>query len=133
MTGVQTCALPISAIIEAATGVGLLAAPAVLARLLLGGTLDTPAALTVARVGGTALLAISVACWLSRENGRTLVAAMLLYNVVVAGLLVHAALALALSGLGLWPAVILHAVMTVWCVTTLLRQPGTLPQAIHPD
>jgi hypothetical protein len=125
--------LTITAIIEAATGVGLLAVPAVLARLLLGGTLDTPAALTVARVGGTALLAISVACWLSRENGRALVAAMLLYNAVVAGLLVHAALALALSGLGLWPAVILHAVMTVWCVTTLLRQPGTLPQAIHPD
>ena len=125
--------LTLTAIIEAVTGAGLLAAPAVLARLLLGGTLDTPAALTVARVGGTALLAISVACWLSRENGRALVAAMLLYNVVVAGLLVHAALALALSGLGLWPAVILHAVMTVWCVTTLLRQPGTLPQAIHTD
>jgi hypothetical protein len=129
--------LTLTAIIEAATGAGLLAAPAVLARLLLGGTLDTPAALTVARVGGTALLAISVACWLSRENGRengrALVAAMLLYNVVVAGLLVHSALALALSGLGLWPAVILHAVMTVWCVTTLVRQPGTLPQAIHPD
>ena len=125
--------LTLTAIIEAATGVGLLAAPAVLAQLLLGGTLDTPAALTVARVGGTALLAISVACWLSRENGRALVAAMLLYNVVVAGLLVHSALALALSGLGLWPAVILHAVMTVWCVTTLLRQPGTLPQASNPD
>jgi len=125
--------LIITAAIEGGTGIGLLAAPAVLAQLLLGGTLDTPAALTVARVGGTALLAISVACWLSRENGRALVAAMLLYNVVVAGLLVHAALALALSGLGLWPAVILHAVMTVWCVTTLLRQPGTLPQAIHPD
>jgi hypothetical protein len=125
--------LTLTAIIEAATGVGLLAAPALLARLLFGGTLDTPAALTVARVGGTALLAISVACWLSRENGRALVSAMLLYNVVAAGLLVHSALALALSGLGLWPAVILHAVMTVWCVTTLLRQPGTLPQAIHTD
>ena len=125
--------LTLTAIIEAATGAGLLAAPAVLAQLLVGGTLDTSAALTVARVGGTALLAISVACWLSRENGRALVVAMLLYNVVVAGLLVHAALALTLSGIGLWPAVILHAVMTVWCVTTLLRQPGTLPQAIHPD
>ena len=66
--------LTITAIIEAATGLGLLAAPAVLARLLLGGMIDTPAALTVARVGGSALLAISVACWLSRENCRALVA-----------------------------------------------------------
>jgi hypothetical protein len=50
--------LTITAIIEFATGLGLLAAPATLAQLLLGGTLDTPAALTVARVGGAALLAI---------------------------------------------------------------------------
>ncbi len=111
--------LTITAIIEAATGLGLLAAPAFVAQLLLGGTLDTPAALTVARVGGTALLAISVACWLSRENGRALVVAMLLYNVVVIGLLVHGALALALSGVGLWPAVVLHLAFAVWCMASL--------------
>ena len=40
---------------------------------------------------GAALISISVACWLSRENGRSVVAAMLLYNVIVAGLLLHAA------------------------------------------
>ena len=111
--------LTITAIIEAATGAGLLAAPAVLARLLLGATLDAPAAVTVARVGGTALLAIGVACWLSREDGRALVAAMLLYNVVVVGLLVSAALVLALSGLGLWPAVALHLGFAFWCMACL--------------
>lgn len=111
--------LTITAIIEAATGLGLLAAPAVLAQLLLGGTLDTPAALTVARVGGTALLTISVACWLSRENGRALVAAMLLYNIFVVGLLIHAAFALALSGLGLWPTVALHLAFAFWCMACL--------------
>jgi len=106
--------LTITAIIETATGLGLLAAPAVLAQLLLGGTLDTPAALTVARVGGAALITISVACWLSRENGRALVAAMLLYNVVVVGIL-----ALALSGLGLWPAIALHLAFAFWCMACL--------------
>ena len=70
--------LTITAIIEAATGLGLLVAPAVLARLLLGGTLDTPAALTVARVAGAALLSLGVACWLARDDGRALVIAMLL-------------------------------------------------------
>ena len=34
--------LALSAMIEAATGLGLLMAPAALARLLLSGTLDTP-------------------------------------------------------------------------------------------
>ena len=111
--------LTITAIIEAATGIGLLVVPAVLARLLLGGTLDTPAALTVARVAGTALLAIGVACWLSRENGRSLVAAMLLYNVLVVGILLHARLALALSGLGLWPTVALHLAFALWCMACL--------------
>jgi hypothetical protein len=111
--------LTITAIIEAATGLGLLVAPAVLARLLFGGTLDTPVALTVARVGGTALLAVSVACWLSRENGHALVAAMLLYNVVVVGVLVYAALALPLSGPGLWPTVVLHLAFSFWCMACL--------------
>lgn len=115
--------LTITAIIEAGTGLGLLAAPTVLARLLLGGTLETPVALTVARVGGTALLSISIACWLSRENGGALVAAMLLYNVVVVGLLVYAALALALSGLGLWPAIALHLAFAFWCITCLRSKP----------
>jgi hypothetical protein len=117
--------LTITAIIEAATGLGLLMAPTLLAQLLLGGTLDTPAALTVARVGAAALLAISVACWLSRENGRALVIAMLLYNVVVVAILVHAALALALSGPGLWPAIALHLAFAFWCIACLQRASKT--------
>ena len=125
--------LTITAIIEAATGLGLLAAPAMLARLLLGGTLDTSAALTVAGVGGAALLAISVACWLSRENGRALVAAMLLYNVVVVGLLVYAALALALSGRGLWPAIALHLAFAFWCMVCLgSKRGGITPEISQP-
>src|SRR4051794_17030939 len=122
--------LIITAIIEAGTGLSLLAAPAVLVQLLLGGTLQTPVALTVARVGGTALLAISVACWLSRENGRALVPAMLLYNVVVVGVLVHAALALSLSGLGLWPTIALHLAFAFWCVACLRSQQSDQRQKI---
>jgi len=116
--------LTITAILEAATGLGLLAAPALLAQLLLGGTLEGPAALTVARVGGAALLAISLACWLSRENGLALVAAMLLYNVLVAGLLAYAALALALSGVGLWPTITLHLAFAFWCLACLRSKRG---------
>ena len=122
--------LTITAIIEAATGLGLLTAPAMLAQLLLGGTLDTPAALTVARVGGAALLTISVACWLSRENGRAVVTAMLFYNVVIVGLLVHAALALALSGPGLWPTVALHLAFAFWCMACLRSKHSASPRTI---
>ena len=111
--------LTITAIMEAATGVGLLAAPAVLAQLLLGGTLDTPVALTVARVAGAALLALGVACWLARADGRALVVAMLFYNVIAVAILAHVAVGLALSGIGLWPAIGLHTAMAGWCAAKM--------------
>jgi hypothetical protein len=107
--------LTITAIIEAATGLGLLVVPSVIARVLLGATLDAPAAVTVARVAGAALLALGVACWLARENGRALVVAMLFYNVIAVVILAYAALGLEFSGIGLWPAIGLHTALAGWC------------------
>jgi hypothetical protein len=111
--------LSITAIIEAATGLGLLAAPSVLAQTLLGGPLEGPVALSVARVGGAGLLALGVACWLSRNEGRALVVAMLFYNVAAVAILAYAALGLALSAIGLWPAIGLHTALAIWCAATL--------------
>lgn len=110
--------LTITAVLEAGTGLGLLVAPAIVARLLLGATLDAPAAVTVARVAGAALLALGAACWLSRANGRALVMAMLFYNVAATVILAHAALGLSLTGIGLWPAIGLHTVLAGWCAAT---------------
>jgi hypothetical protein len=113
--------LVITAAIEAGTGLGLLVIPAVIAQILLGATLDTPAAVTVARVAGAALFALSVACWLSRDDGRALVMAMLFYNVIAAAILAYAAVGLALSGIGLWPAVVLHTALAAWCAAIQTR------------
>ncbi|HWL95067.1 MAG TPA: hypothetical protein VNT79_16220 [Phycisphaerae bacterium] len=108
-----------TAAIEAGTGLGLLIVPSVLARLLLGAPLDGPVALTVARVGGAGLITIGVACWLARDDGRALVVAMLFYNVAAVAILAHAAGGLALSGIGLWPAIALHTVLAGWCAAAL--------------
>ena len=54
--------LKLTALIEAATGLGLIAAPSVVVRLLLGSPLGTSAAVMLGRVAGAALLALGVAC-----------------------------------------------------------------------
>ena len=123
--------LTLTAIIEVPTGLGLMAVPAVVVRLLLGSPLDTSAALMLGRVAGVALLALGVACWLAHDDteGRAakgLVAAMLLYNVSTVAILAFAGIGLRLHGVALWPAVVLHAAMAVWCIACLRRSPQNL-------
>jgi len=113
-----------TAVIEAATGVALLLAPSLVAALLLGASLDAPAGLVVARIAGASLVALAIPCWLARneELGRaavSLVSAMLLYNAAAVSILVYASLVMNLSGMGLWPAILVHAAMGIWCVAGL--------------
>ena len=117
--------LKLTAVIEAGTGLGLLAVPAVVVRLLLGAEISS-ASLPLGRVAGVALLALGVACWLAHcdeqsRAARGLVAAMLLYNVATVAVLAFAGVGLGLHGMLLWPAVVLHAVMAVWCAGCLRR------------
>src|SRR5947208_17141569 len=89
--------LKLTGIIETATGLGLMAVPSVVARLLLGSPLDTSAAVMLGRVAGAALLALGVAWWLARDDtqsltARGLVVAMLMYNIVATAVLAFAGL-----------------------------------------
>jgi hypothetical protein len=116
--------LILTAVFESATGLALLLAPALLASLLFGVGLDAPIALVVARIAGAALLAIGLACWLARDDGRSrsalgLIAALLLYNLAATAVLIHAGLGLKLSGIALWPAVVAHVALAVWCMACL--------------
>ena len=120
--------LIVAAAAETAIGLALLGLPSVVASLLLGGSLDTPAALVVARVTGAALISLGVACWLARNDQPSraaagLIAALLLYNAAALAVLVHAGLGLGLSGIGLWPAVLLHAALAIWCVACIRLKP----------
>ena len=116
----------VSAMIELGAGLALLCCPSAAVGRLVGAPLEGRAALTVARVCGAGLLALGVACWLARGDTQSLasnglVAAMLLYDVAVAAILAYAAIENGLYGVALWPAVILHTVMSVWCVACLRR------------
>ncbi|HSL70983.1 MAG TPA: hypothetical protein VK864_12125 [Longimicrobiales bacterium] len=116
--------LIVTSVVEAATGLALVLSPSVPVSLLLGASLDTPAAVIVARIAGAALLSLAVACCLARndEHSRAttgLIAALLLYNAAAVAILVHAGTGLGLSGIGLWPTVVLHAGLAVWCIVCL--------------
>ncbi|HEV3304050.1 MAG TPA: hypothetical protein VG055_30645 [Planctomycetaceae bacterium] len=113
-----------SALIELGAGLALLSYPSVAVAFLVGAPLEGPAALTVGRVCGAALLSLGVACWLARGDAQSraangLVAAMLFYDVAVAAILAFAAIGNGLYGVALWPAVVLHTAMSVCCVACL--------------
>jgi hypothetical protein len=99
--------LVLAAVSEAATGAALLLAPVLVGQLLFGVELDGIAT-TVARVTGIALIALGVACW----PGTPLVG-MLTYSAAVTLYLAYVALAGGMTGILLWPAVVLHVIFTM--------------------
>jgi hypothetical protein len=120
--------LAVTAMGEGGTGLLLLAVPGVPLALLFGVEHAPPVAAFVARFAGGALLAIGVACWLGRgdalgEARLPLIAGALVYDAAAAGLLAYAGLSLGFLGVALWPAVVLHATLAVWCVACCLGEP----------
>ena len=113
-----------TAIVETATGVGLLFVPAVVFALLLGSEPAAVDATVVGRIAGAALLAIGIASWMARTAMSTpaqlrFLTGMLVYNVAASMLLAFAGAVLKMTGILLWPAVALHAVLAVCCFTCL--------------
>ena len=116
--------LTVTAIFEAFTGISLVVVPDLLVSILIAVPLDENSGLIVARVAGLALLSLATACWQSRNasDPSPVVQAMLCYNVTIAALLIYEAVVEKFSGIGLWPVVILHLVLAVWCVQSLRKK-----------
>ena len=95
-----------AAVGEAGTGLALLIVPSLVGTLLLGEEL-TGIAIPVARVAGIALIALGVACWPGPPR-----VGMLIYGAAVALYLAYVGFAGGLTGILLWPAVVLHVIMT---------------------
>ena len=100
-------ALIFAAVAEAATGLALLIVPSLVGQLLLGEEL-TGVAVPVARVAGMGLVGLGISSW----PGPPLVG-MLTYSTAVTLYLAYLGFAGGLAGVFLWPAVALHAVLSI--------------------
>jgi hypothetical protein len=127
--------LTVTAAGEGVTGLALLVAPAGALGLLLGVYQSSLETQIVARVAGTALMALGVSCWLARNDQPTpsqtgLLLGMLLYHAAAALLLALSGIRWNMAGIGLWPAVVLHSALGIWCLTCLAtrsRPPAACP------
>jgi|SRR5271157_3130689 len=103
----------LSAAIEAATGVALIADPGFVVHLLLGAGLSG-SGIAVGRVGGFGLLSLGLAGW-PRADAATpsAIRALFAYNLLAALYLGYLRVGGGFDGSLLWPACALHAVLTV--------------------
>lgn len=104
--------LAFAAFAEAATGVALVVAPSLVGRLLLGTELIGVAAI-VARVAGISLFALGIACWPGKAPTRPALSGMATYGALVTLFLLYLGIRGEWAGPLLWPAVALHAVLTL--------------------
>ena len=116
--------LSVTAAIEVGAGITLAIAPSAVVQVLLGSPLDSPAGVVIGRVLAAALFSLGVACWLTRNNDQDrtaggLVWALLLYNIASVSLLGYARLGMGMTGVGLLPAVVLHSLLSLWCIACL--------------
>ena len=110
----------LSAAIEAATGIALIAAPDLVARLLLGTELSG-SGVAVARVAGFALLALGVACWPGGDDApQSATRALFVYNLLAGIYLGYLRVSGNFNGFLLWPACALHLALGLLLVRTAL-------------
>ena len=103
---------------EIITGLALLIVPSLVGRLLLGEEL-TGIAIPIARVTGIALIALGIACW----PGPPLLG-MLTYGALVTLYLARVGFAGEFTGLLLWPAVVLHVILTALLIWAWSKKSG---------
>ena len=109
--------LKLTAVIEAATGLALIAVPAVVVRVLFGADISG-ASIAVGRVAGCGLLSLGLACWPDRgRTGNTAAArAMLTYNVLATLYFLRLGIGGEWVGPLLWPVAALHGILSLLLV-----------------
>ena len=104
--------LALAAVGEATTGLVLLIYPPIVVWLLFGAEIAGPG-VVMSRITGIALIALGVACWPGNDAGGNAVRAMLCYSLLATLYLAYLGIAGEQVGMLLWPAVVVHALLTI--------------------
>jgi hypothetical protein len=115
--------LAIAGLCEAAAGLALLVYPPIVVGLLFGAGI-AGVALVLSRFAGIALIALAIACWPGGPAGRAPFG-MLTYSALATLYLGYIGLAGELTGKLLWPAVVIHLVLTMLLARAWLNQRRT--------
>ncbi len=115
--------LAIAAVGEAATGLGLLILPSLVGRLLFGEEL-AGVSIPLARVTGIALIALGLACLPGKVTPLAL-GAMLTYSSLATLYLAYLGIGGEWVGSLLWPAAVVHAVLSILLVRAWFKDQRT--------
>jgi hypothetical protein len=113
------------AVLEILMGISLLLAPAFVINLLLGAEISTGTEFTICRIGGSALIALGMICWLARQDvksgaSKALVGGLFTYNAFVSITLANSAYISQITPL-LIAALVVHLILGITCVFQLRK------------
>ena len=120
-------ALAFAAVAETLTGLALVFYPPIVVRLLFGAEI-TGAAIAVSRIAGVSLIALGLACWPGRVRSAGLFG-MLIYSSLVALYFIGLGVAGECVGKLLWPAAVLHVILTIFLAPEWVKERRTPPGA----
>ncbi len=113
----------LTAVGEAAFGLVLLAYPPIVVRLLFNAQI-AGAGMVISRVAGIALIALGLACWPASElrgSATRVLRGMLCYSLLATLYLAYLGIRGEWVGVLLWPAVVVHAILTILLVCAWLK------------
>lgn len=117
--------LLVKAVIEILAGLAFAFIPALTMSILFRAQVDSAAGVFVCRAIGVPIFTLGLACWLARNDSRSpaatgLVRALLFYDVAFIAVLLFGRLSVG-SGIGLWPAVLLHSALAIFSLLCLRK------------